>query len=110
VPLRGGLAITTAALLCFTVPDSALVLSALIVVTVAALAAFWTPTMAMVSDVAEARGVNQALAAALINLAWSAGQIIGSGGGGAIARAAGDLVPTAIAASLCMLTLLAISR
>jgi len=58
-------------------------------------AAFWAPAMAMLSDAAEARSLDQGLAAALINLAWAGGQIAGSGAGGALAKAAGDGVPIA---------------
>ncbi len=56
----------------------------------AALGAFWAPAMAMLSDAAEARSLDQGLAAALLNLAWAGGQIAGSGAGGALAKAAGD--------------------
>ena len=44
------------------------------------LGVFWAPVMALVADVAEANGIDQAHAAALMNLAWAAGQIIGSAG------------------------------
>jgi predicted MFS family arabinose efflux permease len=108
-PVRVGLAGTAIALLCFTLPDSALPLAALIVATVCALGALWAPAMAMLSDTAEGRGVDQALAAALMNLAWAGGQIIGSAGGGASAKAFGDGFPTATSAGLCALTLLALS-
>ena len=46
--------------------------------------------MAMLSDAADAHGMSQAYAIALINFAWAAGQIFGAGGGGALAKAAGD--------------------
>jgi MFS family permease len=81
-----------------------------IVALACSLSGFWAPAMAMLSDAAEAHRIDQGLAAALINLTWAGGQIIGSGGGGAIAKATGDLVPTAIAAGLCVLTLAAAAR
>ena len=40
----------------------------------------WTPSMAMLSDGAEDRGLEQGYAVALINLAWSTGQTAGLGG------------------------------
>ena len=52
--------------------------------------AFWAPAMAMLSDAAEDGGLEQGFAAALINMAWAVGEIIGARGGGAIAKAAGD--------------------
>jgi MFS family permease len=110
LPLRVGLAATTALLLCFTVPTAVALLGLLIIVIATVLGGFWAPAMAMVSDAAEAHGLDQGLAAGLINLGWAGGQVIGSAGGGAIARAAGDFVPTAIAAGLCALTLIALAR
>jgi MFS family permease len=108
-PLRLGMGITAITLVSFTLPDTAWVLGLLIVMTVGALATFWTPSTAMVSDVAEAKGVDQALAVALVNIAWALGQILGAGGGGAAAHALGDVAPTAAAATACLLTLIAVS-
>jgi MFS family permease len=110
VPLRAGLLAASLALACFTLPGSAGLLAALIVATTASLGAFWAPAMAMLSDAAEAVGLDQGLAAALMNLAWAAGQILGSGGGGAIAKLTTDALPTGIAAGLCALTLAALLR
>ncbi len=66
--------------------------------------------MAMLADAAETRSLDQGLAAALLNLAWAGGQIAGSGAGGALAKAAGDGVPVAMLAAVCMVTLLALVR
>ena len=52
-----------------------------------ALAVFWAPGMAMLSDAAEDAGLDQALAFSLSNLAWAVGHIVGAGGGGAVAEA-----------------------
>ena len=59
----------------------------------------------MLSDVAEAAGLDQALAGGLTNLAWAGGQILGAGVGGAAAKVAGDGLPTVVAAGLCVATL-----
>jgi predicted MFS family arabinose efflux permease len=106
-PLRFGLGSAAAALLCFTLPESVVPLAVVIVVIVAAIGVFWAPSMAMLSDAAEAHGLHQGLAAALMNLAWAGGQIIGSGGGGAVAKVAGDGLPIAIVAGACAATLAA---
>jgi len=106
---RPFLAGATVLLAGFTLPGSAAVLALVIVATAATLGAFWAPAMAMLSDAAEAFGLDQALAAALMNLAWAGGQIVGSGAGGAVAKAAGDTVPTVATAGLCGATLLALS-
>ena len=108
VPLRFGLAGAAALLLCFTLPTTPAMLGVLVVAISAALGAFWAPAMAMLADAAEHRGLDQGLAAALMNLAWAGGQIIGSGAGGALAKAAGDAVPLAIVSALCMATLVAL--
>jgi MFS family permease len=105
LPLRYGLGAATGALACFALPQSAWLLAVVIVVIASTLGAFWAPAMAMLSDAAEASGLDQALAAALMNLAWAGGQILGSGVGGAVAKAAGDAVPTLATAGLCALTL-----
>ena len=103
-PMRVGLAAVTATLLCFTLPTSVPLLAAVIVTIVAAIGVFWAPSMAMLSDAAEKQGLHQGLAAALSNLAWAGGQIIGAGGGGAVAKVAGDGLPIALAAAVCAAT------
>jgi MFS family permease len=105
LPLRAGLASAAMLLLCFTLPGSALLLAALIVLITGALGTFWAPAMAMLSDAADQAGLNQGFAFALLNLAWAAGQVLGGGGGGALAKAAGEFAPAAVAAALCALTL-----
>jgi predicted MFS family arabinose efflux permease len=108
LPLRFGLGAAAVVLLCFTLPRSPLLLAVVMVAVGTALGAFWAPAMAMLSDAADAQGLDPGLAGALINLAWAAGQIVGSGPGGAIAKAAGDGLPVAAVAALCLGTLLAL--
>lgn len=109
VPVRYGLAGGAVALLCFTLPDTVAVLAIVILVTTAALGTFWAPAMAMLSDVAETIGLDQALAGGLTNLAWAGGQILGSGVGGALAKVAGDRLPTVLAAGLCAVTFVGVA-
>src|ERR1700684_4407798 len=47
--------------------------------------------------------------AALINFAWSGGQIAGSAGGGRLAQATDQVVPMLVAAGLSGVTLIALS-
>ena len=110
VPVRFGLAGVSALLVCLTLPRSAGLLAILVVATAAALGLFWAPAMAMLSDAADDHGLDQGLAAALTNLAWAGGQILGSGAGGAVAKAAGDGLPLTIAAGLCAGTLVLLTR
>jgi FSR family fosmidomycin resistance protein-like MFS transporter len=109
VPLRFGLAAAAAVLACVAIPGDPLLLAALVVASAAALGAFWAPAMAMLADAAERLNLDQGLAAALMNLAWAGGQIIGSGAGGGIAKVSGDALPLTTAAGLCAATLLALS-
>jgi MFS family permease len=106
LPLRYGLAVSIGLVGAFTLPEEAWLLAALVVLIACALGAFWAPAMAMLSEAAEGSGLNQGLAAALMNLAWAGGQILGSGGGGGLAKAAGDAAPMISIAALCGLTLL----
>ena len=107
VPLRLGLGTAAISLVCFTVPDDVALLAIVIIAISVTLAFFWAPAMALLSDAAEATGLEQGLAAALMNLAWAGGQVVGSGGGGAAAKYFGDGLPMAIVATLCLATLVA---
>lgn len=105
-PLRVGLIGTAVGLACFTLPETVLLLGALFVATACMLAAFWAPAMAMLSEAAETGGLDQGFAAALVNMAWAAGQTLGALAGGAVAKSAGDAVPMGVAAGLAVVTLL----
>jgi MFS family permease len=67
----------------------------------------FAPALAMLSDAAEASGLHQGLAAGLINIAWAAGQVLGSVGGGATATVAGDALPCLVVAALLVGTAVA---
>jgi DHA1 family multidrug resistance protein-like MFS transporter len=105
LPLRIGLGAAAVALLLFTLPRTGFLLAAVIVVETVALGAFWAPAMALLSDAADLKGMSQAYALGLTNFAWAGGQIAGAAGGGALAKAAGDAVPFAVSAALCVATL-----
>jgi MFS family permease len=110
LPLRFGLAAATGVLICFTLPGTVVVLAAVVVAIAAALGIFWAPAMAMLSDAADACGLDQGLAAALMNLSWATGQSVGAAVGGAVAKAVGDGLPMTITAGLCAATLLLLAR
>ncbi len=105
LPMRAGLVLTAALLLCLTLPHSVVLLGLLVMALDASLGAFWAPAMAWLSDAAEGQRLDQGLAAALMNLAWAAGQVLGSAGGGALASRLGDELPAAGTAALCIATL-----
>jgi predicted MFS family arabinose efflux permease len=70
----------------------------------------WTPSMAMISDGADGIGIDQGYAVALINLAWSTGQTLGSAGGARLGQAYGDALPYLLLAGLCAATFAVLTR
>jgi MFS family permease len=91
-------------------PSSTWLLAALIVLAGPAIGILYTPAMAMLSDGAEAFGIAQGFAFALVNLAWGTGQAIGDAGSARLADAAGDHVPYLILAGVSAATLAVLTR
>jgi MFS family permease len=91
-------------------PSSAWALGVVIVLAGPAIGILYTPAMAMLSDGAEAFGVAQGFAFALVNLAWATGQAVGDAGSARIADAVGDHVPYLILAGVCAVTLALLVR
>jgi MFS family permease len=91
-------------------PGEAWLLVAAVLVAAPSIGILWTPSMAMLSDGAEARGLEQGYAVALTNLAWSTGQTLGSAGGARLGEAYGDALPYLTLAGLCLLTLVLLTR
>ena len=91
-------------------PQSAWALGVLIVFAGPLIGMLYTPAIAMLSDGAEAFGVSQGFAFALVNLAWATGQTAGAAGSARLADAAGDRVPYLVLAGVCALTLAGLVR
>jgi MFS family permease len=91
-------------------PQETWLLVAVVLVAAPSIGILWTPSMAMLSDGAEARGIEQGYAVALTNLAWSTGQTLGSAGGARLGETYGDELPYIALAGLCVLTLCALTR
>jgi MFS family permease len=110
LPLRlavtAGLVISVA--LVFADRPAAIVV--LLVAAAVSFGAFWAPAMALLSDGAERVGLAQAIAFGLMNAAWGAGNWVGPSLGGALADAAGDALPFALMALVCLGTLLMLTR
>jgi predicted MFS family arabinose efflux permease len=85
-------------------PGRAAVLAAVVVVASIVFGTFWTPAMALLSDEAEARGLQYAYAFALINIAWAPGQALGAAGGGALAELTSDAVPYLLLSGAALIT------
>jgi MFS family permease len=86
-------------------PGSAWLLAVLIVLAAPAIGILYAPAMAMLSDGAEAFGIAQGFAFALVNLAWATGQTLGAAGSARLADVAGDHVPYLLLAGVCAVTL-----
>jgi hypothetical protein len=68
----------------------------------------WTPAMALLSDNAEAAGLDLAFASALVSLAWAGGQVIGGSAFTALADGTTDATAYALVAGLFVVTLAAV--
>jgi hypothetical protein len=55
----------------------------------------------MLSDGAEALGLEQGMAFGLMNLTWATGQALGDLGGARLGQAAGDALPYLLGSALC---------
>jgi MFS family permease len=109
-PLFGSLAASALVALLLPWPRHALLLAFLVVCAGSAFASFWPPAMSLVTDAAEASGLEYGYAFALINVAWAPGQAGGSAIGAAVASATTDAVSYLGLAVLCLVTLAALLR
>jgi MFS family permease len=105
LPLALGVAGGGLAMIALPWPGSALALGAVIVVAAPLIGSLYTPAMALISDGAEALGIAQGFAFALVNAAWAIGQAVGSAGSARLADARGDTLPYLLLAGLCAVTL-----
>jgi MFS family permease len=98
-PYFVGMVFCAIALALLPMPDSLGIVLALLIALSMGAGVCFTPALAMLSDAAEDSGLHQGLAAGLINIAWAAGQVLGSIGSGAAAAAAGDALPCLVVAA-----------
>jgi MFS family permease len=93
LPRLAGLGASAAAAVLLPWPDSAWLLAVVVVLAGPALGVLYTPAMALLSDGAEALGIEQGLGFALMSLFWSGGQLAGAAGGARLADATSGEVP-----------------
>src|SRR3954469_4194673 len=101
-PLLGGLiggAITFALL---PWPGDPVTFGILIVLGSPVIGLLWAPSMSMLSDGADAVGLEQGLAFGLMNLTWATGQSLGDVGGARLGQAAGDEVAYLVLSAICL--------
>jgi MFS family permease len=109
-PLRVGLAASAVMASLLPWPQGAWLLALVVVTSSIAFGLLFVPSMALLSDGAEAAGLEHALAVSLFTLTWAPGQVIGSALGGTLAHATADAVPFLLLAACCLLTLLHLQR
>ena len=109
-PLRAALLGSAVVTLILPWPHSPWLLAVVIVSAGFAFGSFWTPAMSMITDEAEAVGLDYGYAFALVNLAWAPGQSGGAAFGGAVADATRDAVPYLALSGVCVLTLAGLWR
>ncbi len=105
LPLRAALVSATAVGVALAFIDTLVLVALGTLAVITVLALFWAPAMAMLSEASEAVGLDHGLAGALINLAWSGGQVIGGGLGGPFAEATTDAAAYAVIVIACLTTL-----
>jgi MFS family permease len=90
-------------LLALSIPSGLYVV--VVLATFVALGCVWAPTLANLTESAERESASQAVAWGIVNVAYAAGLLLGSLGGGAAAQASGDdavLVAMAVAFGLAL--------
>lgn len=110
LPLRLALAGSIVVTVGLALAGGPIAIAPLVVAAAIAFGSFWAPAMALLSDGAERIGLAQGLAFGLMNAAWGGGNFLGPTLGGALADAAGDALPFALMAGICILTLVALTR
>lgn len=104
-PLRLALALSAAASVALAWSTGRWPYAAIVLAAAVAYALLWTPATVLLSDAAAECGLGFIVGFALMNLAWSPGQLLGSTLGGSIAQLSSDVVPYAVAAVLCVAAL-----
>jgi MFS family permease len=109
-PLRA--ALLAAAVVVGIVPwlDHGWLLAVFVVLAAISFGSFWAPAMALLSENAEARGLEHGYTFALVSLAWAPGAAGGAAVGGAVADATSDAVPFLALALACLVTLAVLGR
>ncbi len=103
-PALAGLAAGAVVMALLPWPSAAWQLGLLIVLAAPAIGILWSPAIATLSDGAERHGIEQAIAFALVNVAWAFGQTAGSAGSARLADATSDRLPYVLLAVACALT------
>ena len=108
-PVRAGLVASMAVSLTIPLADSRATLIALVLAASIFYNSFWVPGGALLTEAAEAHGLEPGFSFALFNFSWAPAGAIGSIAGGWLADLLGNGSSYLVLASLCGLTLLVIT-
>jgi MFS family permease len=103
-PIRVGLIASALAALIPPLPGAVVVLGAVVVGVFLAMSLIWTPAMALLSDNAEAAGLDLAFATALVSLSWAGGHVLGGSAIVSLADETSDAIAYVLVAALFALT------
>ena len=107
VPIRWATAAACVMCVVIPLPTQPVLFALCVVAAFSALALFWAPAMALLSDAVEAAGLDRAgLRADELRMGGRAG--LGGSGGAKLGETVGDALPYAICGALCAATLLAL--
>jgi MFS family permease len=109
-PCLIGLALGAVLMLLFTLPTEQWQVVTLVMLAAPSIGMLWAPSMALLSDGAEALGIAQGFAFALSNVGWSIGQTAGSAASARLADATSDAVPYVLLSVTCVATLAVLLR
>ncbi len=93
LPVLVALSLIPLLMVSFPLAGSAVLVGALVILAAPVIGILWAPASALLSDGAEAVGLDQALGFALLNLGWAVGQLAGASASAAVAQATSDAVP-----------------
>jgi len=103
-PIRVGLVASALAALIPPLPGGVVALGAVVIGVFLAMSLIWTPAMALLSDNAEAAGLDLAFATALVSLSWAGGHVLGGWAVVSLADETSDAIAYALVAALFALT------
>jgi MFS family permease len=110
VPIRIGLATAAVMGVVLPLPGTTVLVGLGVVLAFLAVAFMGAPILALISEVSESAGLEQAMAFSVTNVGWSSGQLLGGAAGGTLAHASGDLLPYSLMAGVCAVTLVLLMR
>jgi MFS family permease len=108
LPIRIALLVAVAVSLLAPLLPSASSLVALLIVGMPAFGALFAPATALLSAGVDRLQINQGLGFGMANLAWACGQALGASASGNLAQVTSDVVPFALLAGTCLVTLIAL--